>query len=251
MIEKKVLIQSKSGSPLHSVLYLHGDDSIKESIVIMCHGFTGDKYEWGRFPEMAKRCNQEGYDGLIFDFSGSGENEREPITIAKQFLDLESVYKWVKSEGYNKTAVLGLSLGGLTTLGANLSDVDAYVFWAPVTFLHTTNDQASWFKDISNGPVEIPTSGESGPIVIDMSFVIEFGKFRVKSALKNLNKPTLIVQGTMDESVPHELTRKAFKVIPENKRNELVEIEGAGHDFEGEHLEKFINTTIQWLKKNF
>ena len=98
MVEKKVLIQSKSGSALHGVLYLHGDESIKGAIVIMCHGFTGDKYEWGRFPEMAKRCNQEGYDGLVFDFSGSGENKREPVTITKQFLDLESVYKWVKSE---------------------------------------------------------------------------------------------------------------------------------------------------------
>jgi pimeloyl-ACP methyl ester carboxylesterase len=251
MIEKEVLIQSKNGSTLHGVLYLHTDNSIKESIVIMSHGFTGDKYEWGRFPEMARRCNQEGYDALIFDFSGSGENKREPITITRQFNDLESVYEWTRSEGYKKIAVLGLSLGGLTTLGAKISDVDAYVFWAPVTFLHTTDDQTSWFKDISNGPVEIPTSGEGGPIVIDLSFVIEFGKFRVKPALKSLDKPVLVVQGTKDESVPHELTRKAFKFFPENKRNELIEIEGAGHDFEGEHLEKFIDTTIQWLKKNF
>jgi pimeloyl-ACP methyl ester carboxylesterase len=251
MIEKKVLIQSKSGSNLHGVLYLHSDDSIKDSIVIMCHGFTGDKYEWGRFPEMARRCNQEGFDGLIFDFSGSGENKREPVTIKKQSLDLESVYNWTKSKGYKKIAVLGLSLGGLTTLGANLSDIDAYVFWAPVTFLHTTNDQASWFKEISNGSVEIPTSGEGRPIIIDMSFVIEFGKFRVKSALKRLDKPTLIVQGTKDKSVPYELTRKAFNLLPQNKRNKLIEIEGAGHDFEGEHLEKFIDTSIQWLKNNF
>jgi len=251
MNEKKVLIQSESGNTLHGVLYLHSDDSIKKSIMIMCHGFTGDKYEWGRFPEMARRCNQEGYDGLIFDFSGSGENKREPVTLTKQFLDLQSVYEWIKNEGYKKVAVLGLSLGGLTTLGANLSYVDAYVFWAPVTFLHTTSDQSSWFKDISNGPVEIPTSGEGGPIIIDMNFVIEFGKFRVKSALKKLDTPTLIVQGTMDESVPLELTRKAFKMLPENMKNKLIEVEGAGHDFESEHLEKFIDTTIHWLKKNF
>ncbi|GAH29156.1 unnamed protein product, partial [marine sediment metagenome] len=30
-----------------------------------------DKYEWGRFPETAKTLNKEGYDVLIFDFSGS------------------------------------------------------------------------------------------------------------------------------------------------------------------------------------
>lgn len=250
-MEKKVLIQSKTGSSLHAILYLHGEKSTKESLLIMCHGFTGDKYEWGRFTEMARRCNQEGYDGLIFDFTGSGENTREPVTVSKQFLDLESVYEWAKNEGYKKIAVLGLSLGGLTVLGANLPDVDAYVLWAPVTLLHTTSDQSSWFKDISNGPVEIPTSGEGGPIIIDMSFVIEFGKFRVKSALKRLNKPILIVQGTVDESVPCELTKKAFSFIPENEKNKFVEIEGAGHDFEGQHINQFINSSIQWLKANF
>ena len=249
MIEKKFLIQSKTGSTLHAVIYLHSEKSSKESIVIMCHGFTGDKYEWGRYIEMAKKCNEEGFDGLIFDFTGSGENTREPVTVSKQFLDLESVYGWAKNEGYRKIAVLGLSLGGLTVLGANLPDVTAYVLWAPVTFLHTTNDQSSWFKDISNGPVEIPTSGEGSPIIIDMSFVIEFGKFRVKSALKKLDKPTLIVQGTIDESVPCELTKKAFRFIPENKKNKFIEIEGAGHDFEGEHLKKFIKESVDWLKK--
>jgi carboxylesterase len=251
LTEKKFLIKSATGSNLHSVLFLNNMALKKEHILIMCHGFTGGKYELGRFTQMARRCNQEGYDALIFDFTGSGENEREPITVSKQFEDLESVYEWTKNEGYRKIAVLGLSLGGLTTLGANLPDIKAYVFWAPVTFLHTTDDQASWFKDISKGPVELPTSGEGGPVIIDMSFVIEFGKFRVKSAIKKLNKPTLIVQGTEDESTPYDLTKKAFSFLPENTTKEFIAIEGAGHDFENKYLIQFIDNTINWLKQNF
>ncbi|MHA1391703.1 MAG: alpha/beta hydrolase family protein [Promethearchaeota archaeon] len=112
----------------------------------------------------------------------------------KQATDIENVYEWVKNQGYSKIAVLGLSFGGQTILKARLPGITTYVFWAPLLLLHTTGDQADWFKDIAKGPVEIPSSGEFGPIIIDMSFVTDMGQFRVKPALKKLNPPTLIIQ---------------------------------------------------------
>ena len=85
-MEKKVIIPSTTGSDLHSILYTsldnnHEKNGEKPPLIILCHGFTGDKYEWGRFPEIAIVCNKEGIDALIFDFSGSGENERIPIRL--------------------------------------------------------------------------------------------------------------------------------------------------------------------------
>ena len=171
MIEKRVLIPNAVGNDLHGVFYFALEENAldKPPILIMCHGFTGDKYEWGRFPETAKALNKEGYDVLIFDFSGSGENKREPITLTKQAADLEDVYNWIQNQGYSKKAVLGLSLGGLTTLKASLPGIITYVFWAPPFLLHSTSDQVDWFNDIDKGPVEIPSSGEGAPVIIDMS----------------------------------------------------------------------------------
>ncbi|NVM34736.1 MAG: alpha/beta hydrolase [Candidatus Lokiarchaeota archaeon] len=248
MIEKKVLILSTTGSDLHGIHYVESKKSKSTSILIMCHGFTGDKYEHGHFPALAKTCNKEGIDGLIFDFTGSGENERVPITLFKQIEDLESVYKWVQNEGYGNIAVLGLSFGGLTALGANLPGIKTYVFWAPVLFLHTTDDQADWFKDLDKGPVEIPSTIEGRPVIIDMNYVTDFAKLRVKSHLKKLDKTVLIVVGTSDEKTPYELTRKAFQFLPINNENKLVAVENAPHGFEGEHLKEFIKHTIDWLK---
>ncbi|MHA1670010.1 MAG: alpha/beta hydrolase [Promethearchaeota archaeon] len=248
MKEKKVLIQSSTGSNLHSILYLHGEESKNERIVIICHGFTGDKYEWGRFPKLAKSLNKEKIDALIFDFTGSGENERVPITLSKQIQDIESVYNWVRNKGYEGIAVLGLSLGGRTLLGADLPGIKAYIFWAPFFFLHSSDDQTDWFKDIDKGPVKIPSSGDVEPIIIDLSFVSDFAKFQVKPSLKKLYSPTLIVQGTSDESVPLEHTRKAFQLLPKNENHKLIEIQSATHDFEGVHLVEFITNTVKWLK---
>jgi putative redox protein len=217
----------------------------------MCHGFTGDKYEWGRFPKTAKVLNKKGYDVLIFDFSGSGENEREPVNLSKQATDIENVYTWVKNRGYSKIAVLGLSFGGQTVLKASLPGIITYIFWAPLLLLHTTGDQADWFKDIAKGPVEIPSSGEFEPIIIDMSFVTDMGQFRVKPALKKLYPPTLIVQGTKDDKVPLELTKKAFSMMPQDNNHKLVEVQDATHNFEEKYLQEFINETVSWLKIYF
>jgi esterase/lipase len=217
----------------------------------MCHGFTGDKSEWGRFPTTAKALNKEGYDVIIFDFSGSGENEREPITLTKQANDLENVYKWVKNQGYTRIAVLGLSFGGLTTMKASLQGLKTEVLWAPPLLLHSTEDQVDWFKDIDKGPVEIPSSGDYDPIIIDMSFPLDVANFRIRKALKNHVTPTLIVQGTADEQVPCELNKKAFSWMPQDDDHKFVEVQDATHDFEDEHLEFFITETKNWLKKYF
>ena len=253
MEEKRVLIPSVNDKKLHGVLYFALEENAldRPPILIMCHGFTGDKYEWGRFPEAAKSLNKEGYDVLIFDFSGSGENKREPITLTKQATDLEYVYDWIQDQGYSKIAVIGLSLGGLTTLKASLPGIITYVFWAPPFLLHSTSDQVDWFKDIDKGPVEIPSSGEGGPVIIDMSFVMGFAKFRVRPALKKLDSPTLIIQGTADEQVPLALTKKAFSLMPQDENHKLVEVQGATHDFEEKHLQEFIKETVSWLKNYF
>jgi len=88
LTEEKVIISSSTGSDLHGIHYQWKKDSEKKSILIICHGFTGDKYEWGRFPKLANSLNKEKIDALIFDFTGSGENERVPITLSNQRLRL-------------------------------------------------------------------------------------------------------------------------------------------------------------------
>ena len=84
-----------------------------------------------------------------------------------------------------------------------------------------------------------------------MSFVMDVANFRIRPALKKHITPTLVVQGTADEQVPFELNKKAFSLMPQDDDHKFIEVQGATHDFEAEHLQIFIKETISWLKKYF
>ncbi|MHA1689078.1 MAG: alpha/beta hydrolase [Promethearchaeota archaeon] len=259
MMEEKILISRSVGGTLSAVIYTTPEPFVfgekeKAPLIIMCHGFTGDKYEWGRYPRAAKIFNEEGFDALIFDFSGSGENEREVVTLSKQVMDLTDVHFWAKEQGYTWIALLGLSFGGLTVLVSNLPDIKTMVLWAPVlNYRETFEDKKlNLFKVLDNlrkRPLKLPSSGMGGKILIDKSFSEDLLNFDVDSLLRVHEIPTIIIQGIEDSVVKAESTRSAFSLLPLDKGHQLIEIKGAPHDFDNEHLEQFINVSLEWLKR--
>ena len=252
-MEKQILIPRSVGGNLHSVHYLSQEEysSIedkKSPFVIICHGFTGDKYEIGRFPRTAKALNQAGFDALIFDFSGSGENEREMLTLSKQARDLEDVYAWTKNQGYSWISVIGLSFGGLTALVSNLPEIKTHIFWAPAFYMRKFFNPITE-ENLKKKPFIIQSSGDYEPITIDITFVESLANYDVNSYLQKLMTPTLIILGTKDGTIGPRDIRKGFKLLPQDEHHELIEIENATHDFEDEDLAKFIQLSIDWLKK--
>ena len=252
MVQNKLLIPNQRGINLHSIHFIAEERIIskgkkKNPIVILCHGFTGDKYEWGRFTTTAESLNNEEIDALIFDFSGSGENEREFITLSNQVKDLEIIYDWVKKEGYSWVAIVGLSFGGLTALIAHLPEIITYIFWAPA-FYFKEMFLSSLEQSLKKQPIEFPSSSELRPIMIDHSFAEDLAKYNVNKYLERLKKPCLIIQGTRDRDVRPRFTREAFNHISHDKHHKLIEVEKATHNFEGEYLNKFIDLSIEWLK---
>ncbi|MFX1574554.1 MAG: hypothetical protein ACFFB0_17575 [Promethearchaeota archaeon] len=61
----------------------------------------------------------------------------------------------------------------------------------------------------------------------------------------------MIIQGSSDEQVPLEFTRKAFNTLPKNENNRFIEISNTLHSFEGEHLAEFIKHSVEWLRIYF
>jgi pimeloyl-ACP methyl ester carboxylesterase len=125
------------GSELHALYFISTSiSSTKPPLIIICHGFPGDKFEHGRFETVGKAFAEHGFDMVAFDFSGYGENVREPITRAKQLLDVEDVHAWAVAQGYQTFGTIGLSFGGLTMLFTPFPDRKVAVFWAPAFYMH-------------------------------------------------------------------------------------------------------------------
>jgi pimeloyl-ACP methyl ester carboxylesterase len=218
----------------------------------MCHGGKGDKYEWGRFTKTAEILSSNGYDTLLFDFSGMGKNKREPMSITKQIQNLEDVGDWAIENGYKHLATIGLSLGGLISLLANIDNRSTAIFWAPAFFIKQSIGiwrllSAKLIFTFRKKPILTESSGNNEPLQFTRKFFEELTSIEIEGKLRNINIPTLIIQGSADKTVDPKYVRKAFEMFPKNKNHILKEIDGAGHDFKELHLDKFINITLNWI----
>ena len=253
MGEIRVEIPRDVGGVLQGVHYTTGGLPRSTPLVILCHGFTGDKEEWGRFPKTAKALNDAGFDAVLFDFSGSGQNPREAVTLTRQIQDLEDVYRWVLRLGYQSIGTIGLSFGGLTSLLAKLPERRVAVFWAPAFYpTRVLSPMQRLGVKILSMVKQAPLkrrSRNAEPILIDRTFVDSLEHANSEDALRAFVIPALIVQGTDDATVKARYSRDAYSVMPRDEHHQMVEVEGADHNFDGEHLDRFIMHSIAWLKR--
>lgn len=256
---KKFLIPSRIGENLNAVHFISNsryseNKSEKNGLIILCHGFPGDKYEWNRFLKTSIELNRVGLDSLIFDFSGYGENPREPILFSKQIHDLEDVYNWAVVNNYENISLIGLSLGGLTCLYANLTDVRTYIFWAPAFLIQKILSKALLriirvLKILKIKQLKVRSSGVGKRLIVNMNFIKELLSLNPIQKLREIKRPTLIIQGTADKTVKPKFSRIAFEYISDDIDHKLIEIAGATHDFSKEYLKRFFDFSIDWLRQ--
>jgi len=255
MFGKKIRILNRNHHHLHAILFMSDQKNSsyqRSKLVIMCHGFKGDKSEKNRFNQTAQELNNMGLDALSFDFSGSGENKREPILLSRQVTDLEDVGEWATQNGYDSIGTIGLSFGGITSLMAKLPDRKAAVFWAPAMYPKKSAFVHEYLLSKLMGifpfvAIKRNSSGDYPPILINSAFTKEVYKLTTDSYLKHFLTPSLILQGKKDTVVKPQFTEQAYAKMPQDEDHQYVIIKGAAHDFNGYHLLPFINHTVRWF----
>jgi pimeloyl-ACP methyl ester carboxylesterase len=244
--KKEVLIPKRlsRGGTLSAVVFqlnssLTSDK--KPPVVIMCHGFPGDKNDNGNFGNFAKKLLAVGIETITFDFSGYAANPREEITLQKQIMDLEDVWTWAKTKGYETLGTLGLSLGGVTSLWAELPERKAAFFMAPAIYL---NRNVTFIllllftvrKIFTKKPMRFPFSGYRPQILVGSGIVEDAFRFygkRRKIKLNSFTIPTKIVHGTGDWTVRSWGSKKAIKHLPSDGHHTLELFPRVNHTFDG------------------
>lgn len=122
-------------------------------LVVLCHGFTGNRQGDGHFAPLAEDLAAHGIATVRLDFAGCGDST-EPYanyTLANMVADVDSVIGYMQATyGTGKTALVGHSMGGrLASLYPQLGQypVTALALWSPA---NGTGLQGLEFLSIDN-----------------------------------------------------------------------------------------------------
>ena len=122
-------------------------------LVVLCHGFTGNRQGDGHFAPLAEDLAVHGIATVRLDFAGCGDST-EPYanyTLANMAADVDSVIGYMQATyGTGKTALVGHSMGGrLVSLYPQLGQypVTALALWSPA---NGTGLQGLEFLSIDN-----------------------------------------------------------------------------------------------------
>lgn len=228
---------------------LHTGDSKK--LVILCHGFTGNKIENKKlFVEAARIFADGGFDALRFDFYGSGDSEGDfaDTTLSHNIANLKDAMKWGKERGYEKLAVLGISMGGATAiLTLAESSADALITWSAVPDMEKLFN--SYVGDVSKIDPDIKVHEYDGWL-IKKEFWTDGIRHNIKEALAKIIIPKFIVQGTADAPLFVQGFHSFRDIVVPPA--DFMEIPDAGHTYQTpSHRRQVIRQTLIWLIRHF
>lgn len=210
--------------------------------VVFCHGFTADK-DRPRFVTLAEQLSARGFGVLRFDFLGSGESDREPISVENQVDALRHAMAFMRERGCSVLGIVGESLGGLVALRACDESVKTMVLWAPVT----GRREPGWEQKRSGFSIranDIVFQKDHRVFLISTAYFGERACVDPALLLSRVFCPVLILHGDRDDVVPLAWSSHAISLLSSQSRLEILD--GADHRL-GERTPGLLSKTIDWF----
>lgn len=254
----------------------YGNENLNSGrCLITVHGFKGFK-DWGHGPYTAKYFSEKGFFVITFNFShnGIGNNPIEfteldkfaANTFSREIRELNEIidaYKQGYFGNYIKGSIglIGHSRGGAISILAahNRNDIDAVVLWATVDSLdrYSERQKIQWRK---KGIFEVLNMRTKQVMRLNSTLLddLEQNKddlLNIEKAVKDFNKPLLIVHGDQDLAVKKNEAEQLYEWSNKSK-TEFFLISGAGHTFNMKHpfegsnekFERVLTKTLNFLQ---
>ncbi|NOQ91785.1 MAG: prolyl oligopeptidase family serine peptidase [Flavobacteriaceae bacterium] len=276
-IIKNIPVQGKHQKPVLTDLFYLENEQPKD-VVIFCHGYKGYK-DWGAWNLVAEAFAKQNLFFVKMNFSHNGGTIEQPIdfpdleafgnnNFIKELDDIESVLNWLTHNqtiqqeiNLNKITLVGHSRGAGTALikASENKHITNVISWAGVSDFGSrfpNGEELNSWKE--NGVVFIKNARTNQQMPHYIQFYTNFkeneNRLHIKTAVKKLKIPYLIIHGTNDETV---LLQEAKKLNSWNNKNKLQLIENANHSFGSiqpweekylpTDLNEVVNKTIQFL----
>lgn len=218
--------------------------SYKKPVVVICHGFPGNHIgPHNIYSIMSKKLEQQGISTVRFDFGGFGNSDGfiEDASLTSLSGDLDSVFKFVKSNYSESIGLLGFSMGGAVSILKSPSlQPDALALWSPL----------SKNIEVTRGQLEGSKSGilKINGMPVSEEFKNELLEINAFSNAKEYTGPVFIVHGAADRVIPYE---HSMALSREFKNSKVQLMDGADHAFSNNEISnEVINSTIDFFKTN-
>ena len=203
-------------------------------LVIICHGFTGNKNE-KLLTNLSDDLEKVGIASIRFDFNGHGESEGnfQDMTVLNEIEDAKKIYDYVsKISGVTSISVAGHSQGGVVSsmIAGQLGEkkIKAVALMAPAAVLRDNARAGEFFGktyDAKNPPeyVEVFDNHKVG-----RNYILTAQTLPIYETAEKFQGPALIVHGTGDAIVPYGYGLRYHDIY---KNSEICLLHGFDHGF--------------------
>lgn len=256
----------------------YGIEHIEDShCLIFIHGFKGFK-NWGFVPEIGNRFSDNGYFVLTFNFShngvGASLTEFDELdkfaenTFSREIYELNELISAYNFGFFGNAANKGIGLighsrgGAVGLLTANINkEVKAVATWAALSNLDRYSDRQKkeWLE---RGYIEVINTRTKQRMRLNKTLLEDIeqnksGSLNIENAVKNLNKPLLIIQGENDLAVPPGEAEILYN-WSDKELTEYLLVPKTGHTFDMKHpsegsnqkFETVLSTTLNFFNNH-
>lgn len=207
--------------------------------VIFMHGFTVDKVGMARLYELfARRCQEEGFVVIRFDFFGCGESDGDfrQMTIGSEMNETKAIFDWAKQQPYvdkDRIFLAGHSMGGLlATLMAPILKPKGVLAWSPALIMYY---EAARRAVSMMGPTDY--GYDINGLELSEEYLKEASRMNFIQMAAGYDGPVMIVHGECDTEIPAACAYRYRQLYEEKLCIHLVK--GANHQF----------TSLPWKKE--
>ncbi|HPL55723.1 MAG TPA: alpha/beta hydrolase [Bacilli bacterium] len=243
---KHIEITNKEGRILRGYLTL--PEEFNGDLVLMYHGFTGNKTEHaGHFRNLSRLLAAEKIASLRMDFSGNGESDGEfsDFTFDTLIAEANLMLDYAKTiSNVKRVMLLGFSMGGAVAAmvaAKRYQEIDKMVLWSPAgNILEKIKKAFESGIKLENGNVMM------GTFELSKAMVESVNRYDVYQGIENFKKPVLIIHGRKDLAVNY-LISAIYSVRFFNSH--LFYLNEAGHGYDSlADREELYQRTLEFLK---
>jgi pimeloyl-ACP methyl ester carboxylesterase len=176
-------------------------DSPGSKVIMMLHGWNGNRTNRDTAMPMAEAFEQHGYDVFMFDFRGHGESGGDRFSLGQlEMRDVAGALTYLRGRGINEVGTIGWSMGAISALNSapdhpEMRAIVADSAFADANLLLDTNVP----KMSGLPPIFTPGMLLMGRLLYGIDYA---HNIPARAVARLGSRPVFLIHGTSDERIP-------------------------------------------------